>query len=316
MLVKGSPLDEKHALIALDAPPLETDTQTATELAAQDTQLSTMTVGDDPSETQQLDDYSSEAQSELRKMASNKRQCAKAIVLCVLGVALDLTRVILLFVFHHGMTPFYYGFLQMRLPVIIAITNDFIVFFVCTMLYNLHKGWIQLPDFGFNEWSRFHSLYFATASRLFMWIPLIWGNVGAPIGWLRFVFLLQIVYYLILLVPWWKVTRAYVQGLMYATLTQLAVEPRVIPPLPLQSSTTEMSIVQPMPTNTMKQPQQFQVAIGKDGDLHVSPKPPTRTESPSPPESPNATEKTSLVSSGGAPKQIFSSAVSEYSPLY
>lgn len=264
-----------------------------------------------------VDDSSIDDQSDIQQMASNKRQCAKAIVLCALGVALDFTRLILLLVFHHGMTPFYYGFLEMRLPVVIAITNDFLIFFVCTMLYNLHKRWIQLPDFGFEKWSRFHSLYVATASRLFMWIPMIWGNVGAPTKWLRFVFLLQIVYYCILLLPWWKVTRAYIQGLMYAALTQMAVEPRVIP---MQSSTTEMSTVQTASTiqlnttNTMNAPQQFQVAIGKDGDLHVSPKPPTRTDSPSPPESPTTTEKTSLVSSKS--KQIFSSAVSEYSPLY
>jgi len=167
---------------------------------------------DEPTETVSL------LEPELQALRGHKRECAIAFILCFGACIGDFIRWILLLVFHNRMRAYYYNNVKLHGIVIGSICWDCICFMICAVIYNIHKRWIQLPSHG--KWSRFLALYFAIITRVFMFIPMIWGNQTSGVILQGFVFLLQIIYYFGVWLAWLSAMSAYAVGLIYSELPQ------------------------------------------------------------------------------------------------
>ncbi len=155
---------------------------------------------------------------ELKALRGHKRECAIAFILCFGAFIGDFIRWILLLVFHNRMNAYYYNNMKLHGIIVGSICWDCICFIICAIIYNVHKQWIQLPSYG--KWSRFLALYFAIITRVFMFIPMIWGNATSGAVLQGFVFLLQIVYYFGIWLAWISAMSAYAAGLIYSELPQ------------------------------------------------------------------------------------------------
>lgn len=150
------------------------------------------------------------------RLRGHKRECAIAIMLCFGAGIGDLLRWCLLLVFRDRMWAFYYENRRLRGIIIGSITWDIVCFGICAGIYNLHKQWIRIPDYRRD--SRFNILYLAIVTRLFMFIPMIFGCVGSSRPFQEFVFIVQILYYFLIVLAWIQPTMAYIGALMYSEL--------------------------------------------------------------------------------------------------
>ena len=180
----------------------------------------------------------------IQRLGEHKKECVLAIAICIVAFLCDLTRWILILVFGDGMTPFYLTVPQMIKPCVLSLVDDGASFAAFTLLYYVHRQWIQLAEY--QRWSRFYILYVACTTRVFMWIPMIWGNGEASIHLLRFIFLFQTVYYFAVTFSWIPVLQAYQLGLVYQRLppSEAAAETMVVDVKPAKS--VAESVAQPV----------------------------------------------------------------------
>jgi hypothetical protein len=178
--------------------------------------------------------------SDIQILSNHHKECGIAFFLCMVGMSLDFMRWVILLVLRRGMTPYYYDNPKIRVPVVISMVEDFLIFFLTAALYNLHKDWIQLRHYG--RWNRFIALGISTLSRVFMFIPMMWGNPHAPLGWRRFCFLSQIVGYGSLIFSWILPASAYFMGWIWNSVQMIREEPSNVTVVDLNSSSLHQSI--------------------------------------------------------------------------
>ncbi len=192
--------------------------------------------------TQETDSLIQDEEPQLIQLRGHKHECAIAFVLCF-GLALgDLIRWILLLVFRDKMWAFYYENRRLQGIIVGSISWDFVCFFGCAIIYHLHKQWIQLAEYRRSY--RFVILFVAISSRLFMMIPMVFGCVRSSRSLQGFVFIVQIVYYFVIVLAWIQPTFAYGTALLYSQLIPLQgrdrdremeeVEQPMQPPQPTQ----------------------------------------------------------------------------------
>lgn len=174
-----------------------------------------------------------------RQLRGHKFECAAAIMLCFGAGIGDILRWILLLVFRDRMWAFYYENRRLHGIIIGSITWDFVCFFVCAVIYNLHKQWIQLPDYRRSY--RFIILFVAISTRLFMFIPMVFGCVGSSRSFQEFVFIVQLLYYFFIILAWIQPTMAYGSALAYSEVMpvpsvvqvmDVKIEPQILPRTP------------------------------------------------------------------------------------
>ena len=146
-------------------------------------------------------------------------------MLCVLAIAMDFVRWILLLVFRDGMHAYYYDESQRvdTRPVVNRRRRfDF-----------LRLGHVVQPSQGMDPvtrlWSIFTLSHLARRPRFsfLFFLPMIWGNANANMHWQRFVFIWQILFYFFVGLAWLPVLGAYFQGFVYSSAQDLFIE---VPP--------------------------------------------------------------------------------------